>query len=453
MSGAAAGLPGSGLTAALAQGILDQKLAEIPASVRQIARLALLDWYAVSIAGVKEDPLRILAEEVKDEGGRPQATMLGGSLKTSATLAALYNGTAGHVLDYDDVHNAVPGHATINIAPAVIALGEARGASGPAVLDAFIAGFELNCRLGVLLAPHMFSRGWQGTAIGTIAAAAACGKLVGLDVAAVETAMALAAAQASGIHGNYGSMTKCLNVGLGARAGLTAAVLAERGFTAAGGILERGKGFAEVYAGGANIEAALAEPPGGFHLCRNLFKVHASCFLTHGALEAWHSIAAAHRLGVEDVSRVTVTVEQDMHRIVLTAPPRDGLEAKFNLKFCLAMAMHGVDTAAPESFGQVVTSRQDLHEFCERIDVVIDPTLALSHARLGVECRDGRRIDLIVDTGEPVTDLGQLTANVTTKARMLFKRMDGAEADGLIARLLSIDELASIGELHPRFSC
>ena len=126
---------------------------DVPDRVKQIARLALLDWYAVTWAGATEPPVQIVRAEIEAQGGHPQARLIGSSLRTSTLGAAVVNGTAGHVLDYDDVQNILPGHATAPVAPALLALAESIGASGEALLLAFIAGFETTCRIGALTSP------------------------------------------------------------------------------------------------------------------------------------------------------------------------------------------------------------------------------------------------------------------------------------------------------------
>ena len=149
------------VTQGLAEQAFELRLDHVPDPVIQIARLALLDWYAVTWAGTTEPAVCIVRAEIEAQGGNPQARVIGSSMRTSTLGAAVVNGTAGHVLDYDDVQNILPGHATAPVAPAVLALAETIGASGEAMLLAFIAGFETTCRVGALTSPGLFRRGYH----------------------------------------------------------------------------------------------------------------------------------------------------------------------------------------------------------------------------------------------------------------------------------------------------
>lgn len=442
--------PLDGLTARFARQVVDLRYEMIPDRALRLANLALLDWYAVSVGGLDEGPVPLLARQVRLEAAASRVVMLGGRERTSASLAALYNGTAGHVLDYDDVHNAVPGHVTINIAPAVLALAEDIGASGQEMLTAFIAGFEQMCAMGSGFEGSLFHRGWQGTTIGTIAAAAACSKLLGLDAGGTEMAMALGAAQASGIHGNYGSMCKSLNVGLAAQSGLRAAVWAAQGITGMPAILERSKGVIDVYSDAFNADAAWKEPEGGWHLYRNLFKVHASCFLTHAALQAWDQLRREHGIMGAQIARATIRVEAEKHRIVLTPPPRDGLEAKFSLRYCLAMALCDIDTSDPSSFCEETVMRPSVREAAGRIDIAIDPAMSFEAASLDVELEDGRRFFCFADAGLPAEDTDALCEAVENKARQLLRAFPEAEREALIERCRNLAGLQRVADLHPK---
>jgi len=437
------------LTADLARQVVELQYGQIPQKALRLAHLALLDWYAVAVGGLDEDPLPLLARHIHDEGAAPRVTVLGRRERTSPSLAALYNGTAGHVLDYDDVHNAVPGHVTINIAPAVLALAEDIGASGEAMLTAFVAGFEQMCAMGAGFEGRLFHRGWQGTTTGAIAAAAACSKLLGLDVQKTEMAMALGAAQAGGIHGNYGSMAKSLNVGLAAQAGLRAALWAAQGITGMPGILERPKGVVEVFSDGFNADASRTKPEGGWHLYRNLFKLHASCFLTHATLQAWDQLRREHDIDGAQVERATIHVERDKHRIVLISPPRDGLEAKFSLRFCLAMALSDIDTSDPSSFCEAIVARPALRKTAERIDINIDTSVPFEAARLDILLTDGRSYSCQADAGQPANDVAALAIAVENKARRLLNTIPEPEREALIEKCRDLSLLHRVAELHP----
>ena len=425
------------------------RLDEVPARVKQIARLALLDWYAVTWAGANEPPVAIVRAEMEAQGGNPHARLIGGNAFTSTLGAALVNGTAGHVLDYDDVQNILPGHATAPVAPAVLALAESTGASGEALLLAFIAGFETTCRIGALTSPGLFKRGYQGTTpAGAIGAAAGCGKLLGLDAPAMAGAMGLAATQASGLQAVFGSMAKCFNVGKAAQSGLLSAQLVARGFECTQNVLEADRGFAAVFADGGDGAAALGVPPGGWHLCRNLFKNYASCFMTHSPLEALVQLRAATPFETDDVERLVLRVEPHFHKVVLTPPPATGLAVKFNVQHCLALQLAGYDTGAIETFSDELAVRPDLQALARRIVVDIVPDLTFTAAEVEIQLKDGRRLVKRVDTGEPEDDVALSTARTAAKTRALLAGVSEAGKTAVIERFMRIETLSKAAELH-----
>jgi 2-methylcitrate dehydratase PrpD len=172
-----------GLTRALSEQARTLTIADIPGETRTWARHCILDYIACGIAGASDELDRILCAELSEQGGEAKATVFGEDVRLPAASAALINGAASHALDFDDVNLAMPGHPSVVILPALLALAEERGSSGAAVLTAFVAGYELECRLGRVLAPgHYDVLGFHATAtIGSFGAAAACANLLGLD--------------------------------------------------------------------------------------------------------------------------------------------------------------------------------------------------------------------------------------------------------------------------------
>lgn len=438
---------GIGLTEALASQAASLTARDIPAHVRRIAEFALLDWYAVTWAGAGEEACRLLRQTLP-AAAEGEARVIGTAGYARALDAAFLNGAAGHALDYDDVHNALPGHVTAPVAPAVLALAEKTGAGGEALTTAFVAGFEFTCRIGCFTSPNLFQRGYQGSSTaGCLGAAVACGHLLGLDAERMRVAIGLAATQAGGIHATFGSMAKCMNVGKASQSGLLAALLAADGFDCSATVLEAPRGYGAVFADGGNDTAALGVPPGGWHLCRNLFKLHAACFMNHAPLEALRKLREGLPFGAAELERMTVRVEPHYHRVVLTPPPSTGLEVKFNLPFCLAMAVAGLDTGAPETFSDVTACRADLHAIASRIEVRTDPGLHFESAEIAVELADGRSARMLENSGEPETDLDLLARRLDRKARTL---LSADAAATVLPAFLDLGGLARAADLHPR---
>ena len=166
----------SALTRALAEAARILTYAAIPEDVRAWARQCVLDYLACAIAGAADELTGILLAEMQEQGGDGAATVVAHGAKLPVLSAALVNGAAAHALDFDDVNLAMPGHPSVAILPALLALAEERGSSGADVLTAFVAGYELQCRIGRTIAPgHYDVLGFHATAtVGSFGAAAAC---------------------------------------------------------------------------------------------------------------------------------------------------------------------------------------------------------------------------------------------------------------------------------------
>src|SRR6478672_5329853 len=202
-----------------------------PESARQRAAAAVCDTVGVILAGAVEPAAQIARAVI---GGEGVCHVLGTSRRAGAADAAFVNAVAAHALDFDDMCFVSMAHPSCALVPAALAAAESSSASGSALLDGYIVGFEVECRLGSVMNPrHYHSRGWHCTSsIGTVGAAAAAARLLGLDASATAHALGIAASSACGLKENLGSMVKPLHAGLAARNGLMAARLAGEGFTA-----------------------------------------------------------------------------------------------------------------------------------------------------------------------------------------------------------------------------
>src|SRR5579883_787698 len=146
-----------GLTRALCEQARALTWADLPADVRTLARQCVLDYIACTLPGSQEDLAQILLAEMQEQGGTPIATVIGYPTRLPALAAALVNGAASHALDFDDVNLAMTGHPSVVLLSALLALAEERGSSGQDVLTAFVAGYEMQCRLGLLMAPGHYN--------------------------------------------------------------------------------------------------------------------------------------------------------------------------------------------------------------------------------------------------------------------------------------------------------
>jgi len=380
----------------LAQFIVD---ARPPGDARHRAATAFLDTVGVMLAGASEPAARAV-QRVISTFGEGRSPVLGTDIRTSPAGAALANGTAAHALDYDDMCFVSLAHPSAPLVPAILAVGEIAGSSGQAALDAYVLGFEIESRIGRRIHPRHYQRGWHATStLGSLGAAAACSRLLGLERTATGHALAIAASQASGLKENFGTMLKPLHAGLAAQNGVVAALLAERGLTGSELALDGPQGFFTAMDGEhANLGDAADDLGHRWEIVDTgiTIKLYPSCAGTHPALDALLFLRRRDRFTAADVDRIDVDVDSITPTILIYDQPATGLEGKFSMPFCAAAAIVsgrvGIDTFEPDALADPdVTALQS--RVTMRVDKTLDGTApALTQARVTVRLRDGRTI-------------------------------------------------------------
>jgi 2-methylcitrate dehydratase PrpD len=178
----------TGATAELSRFVAETDGRAIPPGAIALARTAFADVAATTLAGAAQPVGRIVTGWIREAGGTPAASVVAGGFKTGTAQAALANGVMAHALLYDDTTFVTLAHPSVVLAPALLALAEPAGASGRAVLEAYVIGYEVLTKLGRALNPSHYEKGWHATiTFGTVAAAAACARLLRLDAVGVET--------------------------------------------------------------------------------------------------------------------------------------------------------------------------------------------------------------------------------------------------------------------------
>ena len=422
---------------------------ELSPAALTVAKQCLLDWLGVTIAGSDEPLVRILLEERMDAGLAGAATIVGRRERLALPAAVLVNGAMSHALDYDDVHKAMRGHPSVPVAPVALGLGAHLHASGKDVLTAFVSGFETECRVGALCGHDHYARGFHPTAtIGTFGAAAAAGRLLGLDSASMAMALGIAGTQAAGLKSAFGTYCKPLHAGHAAEAGLLAARLAARGFTAQADILGNEQGFAKTQSSGFDRVAAEADPPGGFHVTRTMFKYHAACFLTHSSIEALKTLRDQYQVTPADVREVALHVQAAHLKICGITEPKTGLEVKFSLPMMAALVLAGVDTANDKTYTDELAARSDLVALRDKVVVVPDWRGEGSAAEVVLTLVTGQRYVMQHDVGIPMQDLERQWTLLEAKFRSLVEpRLGDACAGKLVAACRAAEQLRDIAEL------
>jgi 2-methylcitrate dehydratase PrpD len=412
----------------------------LPPDVATVAGQSILDWFACAIAGSTEPLARILREELVTAEG--PASVIGTGRRTGVLPAALVNGAAGHALDFDDTHTLMSGHPSVPVFPAALALAEELDTSGADLLAAFVAGVEIEARLGAGIGPSHYAKGWHVTSsIGIFGATAAASRLLRLDAEQFGRAMGLAASQASGLKANFGTMTKPFHAGHAAERGLLSARLARCGFTANPDALDANQGLAQA-AGDGRWHADRLDGEGDWLLPQTLFKYHAACYLTHAAIEATGALT-----GDRDVDRVTVVVHPSLVDVCGIPRPSTGLEAKFSLTATTAFTIAGIDTSDPASFSDANVNDERVRALIERIVVTTDSALRITQARVVVEGGRHPARHAEHDSGVPATDLAAQGAKLRAKFAGLVEPVLGADAKALADRIEHLADLPSVRRL------
>jgi len=371
----------------------------------------------------------------------------GHAARLPVLAATLVNGSASHALDFDDVNLAMPGHPSVALLPALLAQAEANGASGAAVLTAFVAGYELQCRVGRALAPgHYNALGFHATAtVGSFGAAAACAHLLGLDEMQSAYALGIAGTQAAGLKSMFGTMCKPLHAGKAAYNGLLGARLASRGFDSRADVLECAQGFASTHSPDFHPARAFETPEGGYYLRNNLFKYHAACYLTHGPIEAARVLRLNHNLTPDRVGAIKLRIDGATDRVCNIPAPTTGLETKFSLRMTTAMALAGVETGRLDSYNEANAADPVLTGLRDKVSIEFQAGWPHTKAEMEIQTTDGAHVSATYDAGVPADDVMEQGRRLVQKFHALVDPVLGtARAREIVALVHGFDSLPDV---------
>jgi len=428
--------------------------ARVPPEASARAATAVKDTIGVMLAGVGEPAARI-AQAMASEDGVGTCRVLGTSLQTSPELAALANGVSAHSLDYDDMCFVSLAHPSCALVPAILATGELVHARSSALLDAYVIGFELECRLGNVMNPrHYHQRGWHCTSsIGTVGAAAAAARMLGLGAQATQHALGIAASSACGLKENIGSMVKPLHAGMAARNGVMAARLAQRGFTASPHAIDGPQGYlVAMDSERDSLDAAVGDLGIRWEILHSgvTVKLYPSCAATHPPLDALIAMKRREQITADQVRAIDVEVDSMTPRLLIHPDPVTGLEAKFSMPFCAAAAIVydriGIDTFDVDHIRNPTVQALMKHVSL-RANEEFDKGAPLARARVSVYLREERVVSQAVDgaRGYP----GRLTnEELATKfAGCATRTLSESAANAAWAALISLNAITDVREL------
>ena len=461
----------TGLTDAAAQFAATHEFNALDTDTLHLARRCILDGLAVMIAGTDQPGMAPLLSHLRSMGGAPQARMLGWlDLRVPAPAAALWTGTAGHAMDWDDtqlaegpgrpygllMHPTVPPLAAALVLTDLVAAETGAPVCGQRLVAAFTSGFEVGCKLAEAINPDHYMRGFHtsGT-IGTFAAAAAAANMLGLEQAATARALGIAASMASGIRASFGTMTKPLHVGRAAENGVTAALLARAGMSANEQALDGRWGY-----------LAIAGPGGEPELVRDRFgaphslvnpgvsiKPYPSGVLTHPSMDAMRFLMHDEGLRAEDIASVTLCAGSNVLGPIRYRIAKTELEGKFSFAFLLAaIILRG--GAGKAEFSDGFVASPECQRMQERIETRFDPGIEAMgwdriRSRVEVTTVDGRTLSRWADENyrgsphNPLSDV-ELAGKFRDCASALLSGPRQAE---LIEAVRKVEELPDAGIL------
>jgi 2-methylcitrate dehydratase PrpD len=345
---------------------------DIPPAAVDIVRGGFADTCGVLIGGAFESAPTLLRAVLQPGAGK--SSLLFGLESVSAPEAAWINATAAHALDFDDT--AVRSHPSAVLVPAIFAEAQELGASGEAMVTAYVAGYETWAELALRDPQQPVRKGWHPTGVfGAVAAAAACAVLRNLDAARSAQALALGASQSAGIVANFGTMSKPFHAGRAAHAGVMSARLAAAGFTAATDALEHPQGFLSAVSPEGRVDLESAVKAGiDWHILNNGLNVkkYPMCYCAHRHIDALLELMDAHGLRPAMIRHITVSVGRRNWLILRNHNPVTGLEAKFSIEFAMAAALvagrislvelNDAFVARPEIRALMAKVRADVHD-------------------------------------------------------------------------------------------
>ncbi len=412
------------LTKTLCARLAGATFADLPEAARHAARRGVLDWIGCALAGSAHPEIEILLAVLRDGGALPQASVLGRSLKLGLRDAPLANGQMGHLLDFDDTHmGGVVLHASSPVLAALFALAERKPVSGADLMLAYAVGFEAGVRAG-RTAPGHHKGGWHLTGtLGSIAAGAACGQLIGLDAQRLTYALGIAATQAGGMQQNRGTMCKSFHAGKAAQNGLLAALLAERGFDASQEIIEGKRGFARIYSDVAVPEALAADLGQRWLIETNGHKPYACGVVLHPLIDA--VIALRDRIDPAGVSEIGLRVHPLVLSITGVTEPSSGLQSKFSFRHSAAVAL--IDGAAGiAQYSDARAADPAVAALRRKVQAVADETLRRDEAHAAIVA-DGTRHDIHVAHASGTADNPMTDAAIAEKFCANAEPVIGAE--------------------------
>ena len=453
------------LTRYVAEFVANTKYEDIPSDVIELGKKSILDGIGLALSGSRAETADLIHKYVKqfncEAGG---STVIGTDLKWPLRFAAFANGVAIHVDDFDDTQLAVAKdrvygllvHPTVPVLPGAFAVAESAGKSGKDLMLAYHLGVEVETKIAEAISPRHYEDGFHSTGTcGVFGGTVACAKLRGLDVDHIVTSFAIAASQAAGLRENFGTMMKPFQAGHASESGVVATDFAALGWTGADQILEAPRGFFHAY-GGTYDPAAIQNKlgkPWTFAMPGISIKPFPSGSLTHPGMTEMLRLIRAEHIKAADVEQVEVGTNHNLPNALIRHQPKDALQAKFSMEFCMAILLLDGKAGLSE-FTDAVVNRPDVQEMIKRVRFYVDPQAeAAGYDKMTtiirIHLKNGRTISGRADFGKGSPSNPMSFEDVAEKFRGCadFARWPAAKANLIVEFVRNLDKAEDIRSL------
>ena len=443
----------SDVTGRLARYMAEARERELPAVAAREARHRILDTMAAMVSGAHLKPGGMAIKFARAQGGAPEATVVTTDIRTNAVNAALANAMFGHADETDDFEPVTKAHPGCSVVPAALALAERDGSSGVELLNSVALGYDVCCRFLMALGPgHVRAthRSAEGTS-STFGAAAAAASLACLDETGMRRALSYAAQQVSGIWSwvrDAEHVEKAFDFsGMGARNGVTAAIMVQMGFTGVWDVLDGEHNALIALSANPAPEEMVAALGTRFLVTETAIKPYSVGYPIQAPLDAFLTLRRLHGLTPDNVARIVVRLPEDGARIV-----NDRSMPDVNCQHVISMALVDGDVSFDDSHSYARMKDPAVLAVKERVQLIADPKLmdpaAPRSGHVEVTLRDGRAVHHFTPHAPGTKENPMDTAAVSAKARKLMEPvLGGARTESLIERVNAIEDVRDCREL------
>ena len=435
------------VTRPLAEYLVKARFDDLPAAVRREGARTLLNWVGTALGGAHHTATDRALAATLPFAGKSQAGLIARRDRLDVMNAALLNGIAGHVLDFDDTHLPTVIHPSTAVLPVLLALAEYKPVSGADFLNALVLGIETSCRIGNAVSPEHYDVGWHitGTA-GVFGAAAAAGKLLGLDARQMGWALGLAASQPVGLQESLGFMNKSLNPGRAASNGLLSAFLAAQDFESSDRMIEAPHGWAPVVSPKQDYTQITAGLGARYEIMRNSYKPFPCGVVMHPALDAALKLRQAGAKA-DDVARIDLKVHPRVMILTGRPAPADGMESKFSVHHGVAVAL--IEGAAGQKeFNSAAVNDPRVLALRTKVYPVVDSAIAADQVDMTITLKDGRKLHQFIAHAIGSADAPMTDSELEKKFLGLADGVvPAAQAQRILASCRGAENLKDAGEI------